>query len=137
MSNYQSDQTERLATMFQALSNPQRLRIFVTLMNCCPPGECPSFGLAEMRRCVGVLGKDLGVAASTVSYHLKELRQAGLLQVERRGKTVECWIDLEAVRQLAAFFNGNSGMAVCRDELTACGNEVAMEHGGRNGIEVR
>jgi ArsR family transcriptional regulator len=83
------------------------------------------------------LAKDLDLAASTVSYHLKELRQAGLMQVERRGKTVECWIDEDAVRLLAAFFVGNRGMAACGGDLTSCEGGVAIEPGGPNGIEVR
>jgi len=126
MSKSQIDETERLAAMFQALSSPQRLRLFIKLMNCCPPGECPGLSLAGMNRCVGDLGKDLGVAASTVSYHLKELRQAGLMQVERRGKTVECWVNQDAVRLLAAFFNGNRGVAACEGDLAARGNEVTV-----------
>lgn len=85
-------------------------------MNGCPPGECSGLSLAGMRQCVGDLGKDLGLAASTVSYHLKELRQAGLMRVERSGKTVECWIDEDAVRLLAAFFIGGKGIVVCGDE---------------------
>lgn len=130
--------------MFQALSSPQRLGLFIKLMNCCPPGACPGLSLAGMNRCVGDLAKDVGVAASTVSYHLKELRQAGLMQVERRGKTVECWVNEDAVRLLAAFFVGNRGMVVCGNDMAACGNDVAaygndvaVERGGRNGIEVR
>ena len=137
MSNSQIDGTEELAAMFQALSSPQRLRLFIKLMNCCPPGERPGLSLVGINRCVGDLGKDLGVAASTVSYHLKELRQAGLMQVERRGKTVECWVNQDAVRLLAAFFNGNQGMAACGGELTPRGGEVAIGRGGRNGIGVQ
>jgi ArsR family transcriptional regulator, arsenate/arsenite/antimonite-responsive transcriptional repressor len=132
MSKCRSDDAERLAAMFQALSSTQRLRVFIKLMNCCPPGECSALSLAGMRQCVGDLGKDLGLAASTVSYHLKELRQAGLMQVERRGKTVECWIDQDAVRLLAAFFTASKGVVICggevaarEDDVAACGAEVA------------
>ena len=130
MSKSQSNETERLAAMFKALSNPQRLRLFIRLMTCCPVGECPCVSPAGMRRCVGDLGKDLGVAASTVSHHLKELRVAGLMQVERRGKMIECWVNEDAVRQLAAFFIETRGLA-------ACESEEATGTGGRNGIEVR
>lgn len=127
MSNYEIDATDRLAVMFKALSNPQRLRLFIKLMNACPTGECPRVSQAEMRRCVGDLGKDLGVAASTVSHHLKELRQAGLMQVERRGKMIECWVNEDAVGQLAAFF------AEPR-EMSACGSDEATGTGGKRGI---
>jgi ArsR family transcriptional regulator len=57
-----------------------------------------------MRRCVGGLGRDLGLAPSTVSHHIKELREAGLIRVERRGQNIHCWIDSDVVRSLADFF---------------------------------
>ena len=57
-----------------------------------------------MRRCVGVIGGDLEIAPSTVSHHLKELRQAGLVHMERRGQTIECWVEPETLRLLADFF---------------------------------
>ena len=133
MSKSKSDDMERLAIMFQALSNPQRLRLFVRLMSCCPPGDHPNLDLSEMRRCVGDLGRDLGLAASTVSYHLKELRQAGLMQVERRGKMVECWVDADAVRLLAAFFVETKGLSVCGAGLRVCEDGVRAEPGGRHG----
>ena len=133
MSKFESEEAERLAAMFQALSSPQRLRLFIRLMSCCPPGDCPGLSLARLNRCVGDLGRDLGVAASTVSYHLKELRQAGLMQVERRGKSIECWVNEDAVRLLAAFFTGNKAVGACGDEPAARedavgdrGNEVTV-----------
>jgi len=54
--------------------------------------------------CVGTLGKDLGIAPSTVSHHIKELRRAGLILIQRRGQTLECSVDPEMLNLLAAFF---------------------------------
>jgi ArsR family transcriptional regulator len=42
---------------------------------------------------------------STISHHLKELRQAGLIQMERRGQKMECWIDPNTVKAMGAFFS--------------------------------
>jgi ArsR family transcriptional regulator len=89
--------------VFRALSNPQRLRIFLRLAACCGPGVCCGADIAEARRCVGELGRDLGIAASTVSHHIKELRNAGLMHVERSGQRIECWICADAVRFLSDF----------------------------------
>ncbi len=89
--------------MFKALSNPQRLRIFLNLTNRCASCEATEEG---MRRCVGDLGQDLDVGPSTVSHHMKELRQAGLVRVERRGQKVECWVNDDALQVLASFFAG-------------------------------
>jgi ArsR family transcriptional regulator len=54
---------------------------------------------------VGDIGKFLGIVPSTISHHLKELRQAGLIQMERRGQKMECWIDPKTVKAMGAFFS--------------------------------
>jgi ArsR family transcriptional regulator len=94
---------DRFAGYFKALANPHRLKIFIKLVVCCSPGgTCkPEDG---MKACVGELGKDLGLAASTVSHHIKELHQAGLLKMKRSGQFVECWLEKETLRDLADFF---------------------------------
>lgn len=88
--------------MFKALSNPHRLTIFLYLAQNCVPGEVSAE--EDMRASVGELGKGLGIAPSTISHHLKELRQAGLIRMNRRGQNVECWVEPEIVRALAGFF---------------------------------
>ena len=105
MSIYQSNYLERYAEAFKALSNPNRLAIFLHLVSCCPPGTSCSFD-EEMKKCVGDLGKDLNIGQSTSSHHIKELRIAGLIHVERKGKYTECWVDGETVRSLADLLTG-------------------------------
>ncbi|MDE3720892.1 metalloregulator ArsR/SmtB family transcription factor [Nocardiopsis sp. N85] len=61
------------AAMFKALSDPVRLRLFSRIA-AHPSGEA----------CVCDIS-DVGVSQSTVSHHLKKLRDAGLLTSERRG----------------------------------------------------
>jgi len=114
MSKNRNEDVERFAEIFKALSCPQRLRIFLRLMqSCVAAGGCGP-GHGGMSRCVSSLGGDLGLAASTVSHHLKELRRAGLMQVQRRGQKVECWVSEDTLRLLAAFFCGpGNGAAVC------------------------
>lgn len=106
MSNYQ---TNTLAAMFKALSNPHRLALFNRLMTCCAPGtHC---GLDEAARfCVGELGDGLEIAPSTLSHHLKELHRAGLIQMERRGKFVECWLEPGVLAELSTFFKSDSNL---------------------------
>ncbi len=106
MSNYKVE-TIHLSDIFQALSNSHRLALFQRMMTCCAPGTrcCPS---EAVRLCVGDLGEGLTIAPSTLSHHLKELHRAGLIQMQRNGKHVECWVEPQVLERLSAFFNPNS-----------------------------
>ncbi len=89
--------------MFKALSNPNRLQIFLQLTQCCTPGTvCQEDDINV--RCVGDLGSNLDVAASTLSHHIKELHRAGLINMRRNGQNVECWIEPQTLHSLSAFF---------------------------------
>ncbi len=106
MSNYRNDYVQRWAAIFKALSNPNRLRLFLRLVSCCRPGtRCQADDVGSA--CVGALGGDLDIVPSTVSHHVKELQQAGLIRMERRGQRVECWVDPETLGRLAAFFQNS------------------------------
>lgn len=89
--------------MFKAVSNPHRLRILVRLAETCAPGAKCCDGAAD--RCVGKVAEGLGVSPSTVSHHLKELRSAGLITMERRGQRIECSVNAEALREIEGFFS--------------------------------
>ena len=84
MSISRNNDIELLAARLKALSNPGRLQIFRQLALCCETGASCGTDEQAMRRCVGELGRGLDLAPSTVSHHIKELRQAGLVRVERR-----------------------------------------------------
>ena len=58
-----------------ALAQPARLRVFRALVGAGPEGMTP-----------GVLAVTLGVPSSTLSFHLKGLADAGLVQAERQGR---------------------------------------------------
>lgn len=109
---------ERRAEMFKALSNPHRLNIFIQLTQCCVPGTRLE-GRDEERACVGDLGRQLNIAPSTVSHHIKELVRAGLIRNQRRGQTIECWVDPVVLNELSAFFDLSTGGG-CSPTGTAC-----------------
>ena len=92
------------AAQFKALSNPHRLALFQRLTSCCAPGTACNTEEAT-RMCVGDLGKGLNIVASTLSHHLKELNRAGLIQMERQGKTIQCWVEPKVLKELAGFFS--------------------------------
>lgn len=102
MSNYRIDELQRYADTFRAISNPHRLHIFLYLARACAPGEQST--PEEMRASVGELADQLEIAPSTVSHHLKELRQAGLIRMERRGRYVDCWVEPDTLVTLSSFF---------------------------------
>jgi ArsR family transcriptional regulator len=108
MSNIGDDEIERLAAAFAALSNPQRLRMFIRLAStCCAPdgGSRRADGCCSASE----VGAGLDLAASTASHHLKELRQAGLMHVERRGRRIDCWASQETLQLLASFLSSWAG----------------------------
>jgi ArsR family transcriptional regulator len=104
MSNYDNTSVARMAGYFKALAHPHRLRIFLQLSARCRLGVgcCPE---STVSACVGELGRPLKISPSTVSHHLKELRQSGLLKMARRGKNVDCWVDPQVLRDLALLFS--------------------------------
>jgi ArsR family transcriptional regulator len=97
--------------MFKALSNPNRLKIFLKLAKCCPPSLKGDITLLkdEACACVGELGRDLGVVPSTVSHHIKELHRAGLILMKRDGQTIRCSVDPKTVEELSVFFSKLNG----------------------------
>ncbi|MEP0766288.1 MAG: helix-turn-helix transcriptional regulator [Fimbriimonadia bacterium] len=98
----------KLARYFKALGEPTRLRIFCFLRDVCRPVAMDDSG--DVRRvhgqtvgevCCHVTGEER--VSSAVSFHLKELRTSGLIDVTRQGRHLICSVNPEAVRALANF----------------------------------
>jgi ArsR family transcriptional regulator len=82
-----SAEKRRLATMLKALGNPVRLQIVEFL--------------AERQVCItNEIVKNTPLAQSTVSQHLKVLREAGLIQGEIEGPATCYCLNPEGVRWL-------------------------------------
>lgn len=80
-----------LARMFKALGDPVRLRL-LSMVASHDGGEV----------CVCDLTPAFDLAQPTISHHLKVLREAGLLECERRGTWVYYRVVPSALAQLAA-----------------------------------
>ncbi len=103
MSNNKNKAADKFAEVFKALSNPNRLKIFLRLASCCKPGTVGYFD-DESTAYIGELSAEVDVVKSTVSHHIKELRRVGLIRTERRGQKIACWVDPEMVVTLKDFF---------------------------------
>ena len=80
--------TAALAKIFKALSDPNRLAILQMLREECG-GSC-RFEPGDEGNTVSEIAKRFDIALSTVSHHLKELRNAGLIDCVKRGQWVYC-----------------------------------------------
>ena len=103
MSNYNKEHIDEFAEVFKALSNPNRLRIFLSLTSCCKPGTVGFFDQGSAAY-IGELADEVAVVKSTVSHHIKELKRVGLIRTERQGQKIACWVDPEMVEALHKFF---------------------------------
>ncbi|MCL4754081.1 MAG: winged helix-turn-helix domain-containing protein [Myxococcales bacterium] len=92
---------KKLSRAFKALANENRLQLFLNLL------EESRLDLAKGRvhDCfLATVLKNLNIGAPTVSHHVKELEDAGLIQTAREGKQLVCTIQPEAMQALRAVF---------------------------------
>jgi ArsR family transcriptional regulator, arsenate/arsenite/antimonite-responsive transcriptional repressor len=82
-----------LAAVLKALGEPVRLRL-LSLIGAHDGGEA----------CVCELLDAFELTPPTISHHLKVLREAGLIDSERRGTWVYYWVRPEAIARLGALF---------------------------------
>lgn len=68
-------EAEQLARMFKALSDPTRLRLLSLIATA--PGE---------QACICDLTGPVGLSQPTVSHHMRQLSDAGLVERRQRGK---------------------------------------------------
>jgi DNA-binding transcriptional ArsR family regulator len=97
--------TDDLARIFRALGDPSRLAIFEVVRSCCTDesGRAPE----ELRNSVTEIASEFDLSLSTVSHHLKELRQAGLIRCERRGQHIFCSANPDVLGVIDQFLRGS------------------------------
>jgi len=79
-----------------ALAQETRLEVFRLLVQSGPSGLA-----------AGRIGEELAVAAPTLSFHLKELRNAGIVRASRSGRSVVYRADFQAMNRLLGFLTEN------------------------------
>ena len=120
------------AERLKALGDPTRLEIVTMLSKCCAPLTLDAGG--GVRRAAGPTAGEVCCRItgekqinSRISFHLKELRQAGLISVERQGKYMVCAVERNALSELSDLFqkmcarlNIHQGKSSCRAKKKSC-----------------
>ena len=98
----------RTVTRLAALAQETRLALFRLLVEAGPAGMS-----------AGVIGEQLGVAAPTLSFHLKELTRAGLIRPQQQGRYVVYRAEFDAMNALIAYLTDNCCRMSC-EATDAC-----------------
>ena len=77
-----------------ALAQPSRLQVFQLLA-----------ARGDLGLCAGSISKQLKIPKPTLSFHLKELSQAGLIDSKRDGRSITYYLHVEGMRRLMAFLS--------------------------------
>lgn len=114
---------DSVSAMCRALGDPTRMRIYRFLLSCSCPVELgadgsvrPLDGPTVGEVCCTVAGVEQ--ITSTLSFHLRRLREAGLIAMERRGRRIACSVIPSAAQQLAGFFADANRSSAAKGEQT-------------------
>jgi len=116
--------TTAMAAMFRALGDNTRLRI-VEYLGCCPgrmrvdpSDEVTVDGPTASEVCCCITGAD--AVNSTISHHLKELRLAGLIEMEKRGQCRICTLRRDTLKAMAEYLTTLADTVCCPEGETVC-----------------
>ncbi len=98
-------QTETALSILSALAQEARLAIFRLLIEQGPDGLT-----------VGAIRDRLGLANATLSFHLKELTQAGLIHRRPSGRHIYYAPDIDSMNALIDYLTKNC----CRNQAASC-----------------
>ena len=102
-----TDEQEQIARFAKAMGHPARMAILQLL-------------LLQETCFFGDIHEELPIAKATVSQHLKELKEAGLIQGEIEAPKVKYCINKENWALAQKMFAGFFGQQVCKKE-SCCG----------------
>jgi ArsR family transcriptional regulator, arsenate/arsenite/antimonite-responsive transcriptional repressor len=87
--------TKKMAKVFKALSNPNRLELYLQIVK--------KHETSYKTNCdclISDITKSLNIGAPTISHHLKELTNAKLIFTERKGKYLVARVNEEMVNEM-------------------------------------
>lgn len=92
--------TNELAKIFKALSNPNRLELYLKILESNESKYSTSSGCL-----VTDIIQSLNIGAPTISHHIKELSNAQLIFTEKRGKFLICRVNENLIKEVRKLFN--------------------------------
>ena len=102
-------QSDQVVTALSALAQGHRLAVFRLLVQAGPDGMA-----------AGSIAEALGLANSSLSFHLAQLNQAGLIRQERQGRSLVYSADYGAMNAVVGYLMEN-----CCQGGEACGPETS------------
>jgi ArsR family transcriptional regulator len=90
-----------MARVFRALADENRLAILQLLRRRC--GSACDVSEQGAQQTVSEIAEEFDLALSTVSHHIKELRNAGLILCEKQGQRVHCSMNYEMLAKAESF----------------------------------
>ncbi|MEZ0470418.1 ArsR/SmtB family transcription factor [Luteimonas salinilitoris] len=88
--------TDAALDALSALAQKSRLAVFRRLVELGPDGATP-----------GELAEGVGIAATTLSFHLRTLAQARLIEAEQNGRSITYRADFAAMQGLVGYLTEN------------------------------
>jgi len=85
-----------MAKIFKALSHPNRLELYLRIAK----AQESSFETGGECFITDIIGS-LNIGAPTISHHIKELTNSGLITTEKRGKFLICKVNEELVEEVS------------------------------------
>lgn len=86
--------SQKLSKTFKALSNANRLEIFLEIMR-----KSEASYETDSECFIYDIMNSLKIGAPTISHHLKELTNAGLIETERKGKYLVARLNKETIQE--------------------------------------
>ncbi|MFB6246432.1 MAG: ArsR/SmtB family transcription factor [Candidatus Pacearchaeota archaeon] len=95
--------------VFSVLSEENRLRMISLLskksLSC---SEAEKYNLPKYSCVIGELAKKCDLSMATASHHLKQLKNAGLVGMKKKGKNQYCWINQKKFDEVVNFLSSFS-----------------------------
>jgi len=100
---------EEKVKVFKALGNKTRFKIFKNILNtpyvCGIDTKANSEDVIAQATCVGTIASEFNYSLPTISRHLKELKDAKVINMQKVGNKIYVEPNLETIKEISECFN--------------------------------